>query len=133
MKNVSKKITIILIATMYLFAGCNKESYIESIGHVMLESGDETEIGYFIFTSVKAASTCGKLSIYIDDKLVGQLTTDFSGNINCETEPIEGKIVKVVAGTGSHKIVVKYNDGCKKDATTTYTLQKGKCMWYYIS
>lgn len=117
----------------WVFAGCNKETYIESIGYVMLESGDDADVGYFIFTSGKAVEKCGTVTIFIDDKNVGQLTSDHSTSITCSTVPVDGKILKVVAGTGNHKISVSVKDGCKEYTSQNYNLEKGKCMWYTIN
>ncbi|MES2454112.1 MAG: hypothetical protein V4594_01160 [Bacteroidota bacterium] len=132
MKQKFSSIAFILIAVLYLFAGCNKETYVESIGHVLIESGDNSEVGYFFFVSPKNAGECGWIKVYVDDKLVGELTENFNGNIDCTTAPEKGIILKVVVKPGSHTIRAVYKNTCKPDGNATYNLESAKCMRYNI-
>lgn len=123
--------TIIFLFLSINFISCNKETFHESIGYALpLEAKDE-EVGYFIFKSTKAVTTCGPLSIYIDGKLVGKLTKDHTDNIICTTPPKEGEIVKVVATEGMHSIEVKF-DSCGV-RSASYNLPQGSCMIYSIN
>lgn len=122
-----------LIIVLCLFTGCNKETYIETVGKVMLENGDKEPIGTYIFTSGRAVSSCGQVSIYIDDAYLGELTQTYSGSATCSTLPVDGKIMKAIVSTGSHKITVKYKDKCKPDITVNHSITQGFCMWYTIN
>ena len=114
-----------------LFAACNKETFIETVGQTSIEMAEETEVGYFIFTSQNIVSTCGKITIWIDDKIAGYITSDYTGSLsNCTTPPIEGKLIKIVAPVGMHKITATVNDKCRTFAVDNYNLQKGVCRYY---
>jgi len=123
----------VLILVFIVIAGCNKESYIETVGKVMLEEGDNTAIGTYIFTSGRAVTNCGQVSIYIDDAYAGELTQAYTGSATCSTLPVDGKVMKVVVASGSHKITVKYKNACKPDISVNHTLAQGFCMWYTIN
>jgi|SRR5690606_3956691 len=124
--------TLPLLLVLLLF-GCNEESYIESVGYA-LEEGDETEVGYFIFYSQNAASQCGPLIVYLDDKEAGRLTRDYSsGSMDCTVEPEEGGLIKIVASLGTHEVRVVYS-GCDEEASATYNLNvKGNCVGYNMT
>ena len=125
--------TLLLLLSILLFAGCNEESYIESVGYA-LEEGDETEVGYFLFYSQNVVSQCGPVIIYLDDKEVGRLTKDYnSGGVDCLTEPEEGRLIKIVTSLASHSVRVEY-PGCEMEATATYNLSgKGNCVGYNLT
>ena len=130
---LSKKVVLVSLAVLSLFFSCNKETYIESVGYVMLEAGDGSDVGYYIFTSVDASSNCAPIEIYINDKLVGKITDDYTiSQPKCDVEPIEGKLLKVVAEAGSHTIMAKYTK-CGQDGQASYTLKRGNCMLYTLS
>lgn len=133
MGKIINQFSSILIIVFILIAGCNKESYIETVGKVMLEEGDDTSIGTYIFTSGSAVTICGQVSIYIDDAYAGELTQTFTGSATCSTLPVDGKVMKVVVASGSHKITVKYKDKCKPDISVNHSLNQGYCMWYTIN
>jgi hypothetical protein len=40
-----------------------EKTFIESIGKVNMGSGDDTEVGYFIFTSKTTVGSCSKVTI----------------------------------------------------------------------
>jgi len=131
-KNINRILASLFIV-FFLFTGCNKETYIETAGKVMLDKGDNEPIGTYIFTSGRAVTNCGQVSIYIDDAYVGMLTQSFTGNATCSTLPEDGKVMRVVVATGSHKITVKYKDKCKPDISVNHSLTQGFCMWYTIN
>ena len=128
-----KKITFIVTACFLLIiSGCNKESYIESVGKVILDGGDDTPVGHYIFTAVASGIKCGNIAVYMDEVLIGNITQANTANITCKTVPVNNVILKVVTGTGTHKIIIKFKDECKKDITMTHSIEQGKCQWYYI-
>jgi len=134
MKILSGPLFLLLICAFSLAAGCNKESYIESVGYVAIPAGDDTDAGYFIFTSGAAVGQCGKVHVYLDGHEVGFLDSDYSTNQSCGVAPIEGKVLKVLAGAGSHRITFSFaKPNCRNYAPQTYTLQAGKCMWYTLN
>jgi hypothetical protein len=134
MKTRLFRISLFVSALMLLVMSCNKESYIESIGSVTIQSGEDTEVGYFIFTTKTAAGACGKVTIYIDDKVVGYLTSDYSGTVNkCTEEPIEGRLLKVVMPVGAHKVTASVANNCRSYNVDNYTLKKGVCRYYNLN
>jgi hypothetical protein len=134
MKKFSKSLYLLFICAFWFAAGCNKESYIESVGYVAITAGDDTDAGYFIFTSGGAVGQCGRVKIFIDGNEVGYLDSDYSTNQSCGVPPIEGKLLKVVASGGIHKITFSFaKPDCRNYPVQTYTMQSGKCMWYTLN
>lgn len=129
--NICKKLLGCFTAVIML-CSCNKESYIESIGKVTMESSDETAVGHYIFTATTLTPNCQEFSIYVDEILIGKINQNNTGTINCTTTPAQNKIVRLVATEGSHKIRITFKDGCKANLTATSTIQKGKCIWYKV-
>lgn len=131
MKTSFLRIPTFILSCFVLLTACNKETFIESIGKVDMESGDNSEVGYFIFTSRSTVASCGKITIWIDDKIAGYLTADYSGSVtSCTTPPVEGKLIKIVAPVGNHKVTVTVANDCRKYNTETYYLKEGVCRYY---
>jgi hypothetical protein len=134
MKTISIKPFFVFLFCLVLLAACNKETFVETVGNVAIESADNTEVGYFVFTSKTLAAKCGKITIWIDDKIAGYLTEDYQGSFsNCTDEPIEGKVLKVISPAGSHKITATVDNDCTKFAVDTYTLKQGVCRYYALN
>lgn len=134
MKTISSKTFFLLLSGLLLLSACNKESFVETVGNVAIESADDLEVGYFVFMSKTAVSTCGKITIWIDDKIAGYLTEDYSGSFsNCTDVPIEGKLVKIIAPVGTHTIRVSVANDCRKFNTDTYSLKQGICRYYTLN
>lgn len=134
MKTISVKTFFLFLFGWLLLSACNKESFVETVGNVAIESADEDEVGYFIFTSKTLAAKCGKITIWIDDKIAGYLTADYQGSFSqCTAEPIEGKLLKIISPTGSHKITATVANDCTKFSVETYTLNKGVCRYYALN
>lgn len=133
MKTAHVRIPVFFLFFVTLFAACNKETYIETIGKVNIEAGDETEVGYFIFSSKTLVGSCGKVTLWIDGQVAGYLTGDYSGAVgSCTALPVEGKLVKIVAPVGNHKITVTLANDCKKFSTDSYDLKQGVCRYYAL-
>lgn len=133
MKTSLIKNRFILFAIILLFAACNKETFIETVGQTTMETADEAEVGYFIFTSQNVVSTCGTITLWIDDKIVGHIKEDYSGSLSkCTTPPIDGKIIKIIAPVGMHKITATVEDECRSFTVDNYNLQKGVCRYYAL-
>ena len=134
MRTTSLKTFFLFLSALLLLSACNKESFVETVGNVAIESADDTEVGYFVFSSKTLAGKCGKITIWIDDKIVGYLTEDYSGTFSkCTEQPIEGKVLKVISPAGTHKITATVANDCTKFSTETYTLQKGVCRYYTLN
>jgi hypothetical protein len=129
MKNIKLIITAFILL---IITGCNKESYIESVGKVIVDGGDDTKVGHYIFTALSSGIKCGNIDVYMDDVLIGNITQVNTANITCKTAPVHEVILRAVVATGTHKIIVKFKDECKKDITMTHSIEQGKCQWYYI-
>ena len=122
---------LFLFSIIILFAACNKETFIETIGQTTMETADDAEVGYFIFTSKNVVSSCGTITIWIDDKIAGYITADYTGSLSsCTTPPIEGKLIKIIAPVGMHKITATVENECRTFSVDNYNLQKGVCRYY---
>lgn len=117
-----------------LLPACNKESFIETVGQTQIESADETEVGYFIFTSKTLVSSCGKATILLNGKVAGYITEDYDKSVSsCTTPPIEGKLIKIIAPTGTYQVTVSVANECRTFNTDTYILKKGVCRYYSLN
>ncbi|HEV7332136.1 MAG TPA: hypothetical protein VGN63_13960 [Flavisolibacter sp.] len=134
MKTYSLKPLFLFLSCLVLLTACNKESFVETVGNVAIESADDTEVGYFVFMSKTTVGACGKITIWIDDKIAGYLTDDYSGSFsNCTDEPIEGKLVKIIAPVGNHTVRVTVANDCRKFNTDNYYLKQGICRFYTLN
>ena len=134
MKTISLKPFFLFLTALLLLSACNKESFVETVGNVAIESADNTEVGYFVFMSKTTVGTCGKITIWIDDKIAGYLTEDYTGSFsNCTTPPIDGKLLKIIAPVGTHTIRVSVDNDCRKFNTDTYSLKQGVCRYYTLN
>jgi hypothetical protein len=134
MKTSFLRIPFFFLFIIIVFGACNKESFVETIGNVSIESANETEVGYFIFSSKSVVASCGKITLWIDGKIVGYLTADYSGTVNsCTTPPIEGKLVKIVAPVGNHQIHATVENKCRNYQVDNYYLKQGVCRPYTLN
>lgn len=133
MKTSYLRLPLFVLFFVALFSACNKETYVETVGKTTIEDADETEVGYFMFSSQSTVKSCGKITLWIDDKIAGYLTDDYSGSVSsCTALPIEGKLVKVVAPAGSHKITATVANNCKTFKIDSYILKQGVCRYYSL-
>ena len=133
MKTPILKASFYLFAIIILFAACNKETFVETVGKTNIENADETEVGYFIFTSQSIVANCGTITLWIDDKVAGYITADYTESFNkCTTPPVDGKIVKIIAPIGMHKITATVENECRTFSVDNYNLQKGVCRYYAL-
>ncbi len=134
MKTISLNTFFLLLFVLLLLSACNKESFVETVGNVAIESADDTQVGYFVFSSKSLAGKCGKITIWIDDKIAGYLTEDYKGSFsNCTDAPIEGKVLKVIYPTGSHKITATVANDCTKFAVDNFDLKQCVCRYYTLN
>jgi len=133
MKTPMLKTSFYFFAIIILFAACNKETFVETVGQTNMEMAEETEVGYFVFTSQSIVANCGTITLWIDDKIAGYITSDYTGSFSsCTTPPIEGKLIKIIASTGMHKITATVENECRTFSVDNYNLQKGVCRYYAL-
>jgi hypothetical protein len=131
MKTTLIRIFLFFSLSTILFTACNKESFIETVGQTSIESAESEEVGYFIFSSKTKVASCGKLTIWLNGKEAGQITSDYSGSIStCTTPPVEGKLIKIVAPVGTYKVEVKGEKDCTTYTDNDYVLKVGVCRFY---